>query len=86
MKGRPHSSDTEAVCSPATRRKVKRVEQSKLLPVIAAFVTLEAINTFVNILPAIRQTSEQTKQKGLIRAGIVNVVIIAVCIAVFLRK
>lgn len=62
------------------------MEQSKLVPVIIGFVVLEAINTVVNILPARKQKTEAGRKRYFIRAGIVNLVLIAGLVAYFLLK
>jgi hypothetical protein len=48
----------------------------KILPAIIVFVVLEGVNTVVNILPARKQPTVQGKNKRLIRAGIINFILI----------
>ena len=63
------------------------MEQSRLLPMIVVFLVLEAVNTFLNIIPAVKQPSERARRQGFIRAGIVNVVMITCFVAYLaLRK
>lgn len=51
--------------------------QSQAAPVVIALIVLETVNTLVNILPARKQPTEAGRRKYLLRAGIVNLVIIA---------
>lgn len=48
----------------------------KILLAIIVFVVLEGVNTVVNILPARKQPTVQGKNKRLIRAGIINFILI----------
>ena len=57
------------------------MNQFKVLSVVGVFVVLETVNTLVNILPALRQPSEQKKRQGLLRAGVINAVLLAGCLA-----
>ncbi len=57
------------------------MNQAKVLTVIVVFLVLETVNTLVNILPALRQPSEQKKRQGFIRAGVINAVLLAGCLA-----
>lgn len=50
---------------------------------ILAFVFLEIINTVINILPALRETTPQGRQRHFIRAGIVSMVAVAGLAAYF---
>jgi len=50
---------------------------------IVVFVFLESINTACNILPAFRETTPQGRQRHFLRAGIVNMVLIAALAAYF---
>jgi len=63
------------------------MEQSKVLPAVIGFVVLEATNTVINILPAMKQTTDAGRKRYLIRAGVVNLVLIGVFVAyLFLKK
>jgi len=51
--------------------------QSKILPAVIALVVLEGINTAINILPGIKEPTLQGRNKKFVRAGIVNLFLIA---------
>lgn len=58
------------------------MNQAKILPVVVVFVVLEAVNTLVNILlPILRRSPAQSRRQSFIRAGVVNALLIAGCLA-----
>jgi len=58
------------------------MNQAKILPVVVVFVLLEAVNTLVNILlPILRRSPAQSRKQSFIRAGVVNALLIAGCLA-----
>lgn len=59
------------------------MNQTKVLPAVIVFVVLEGINTLINILPARKEPTIQGKNKRLIRAGIINIILI-ICFVVYL--
>ncbi len=53
------------------------MKSSKVLTAVIVFIVLEVVNTLVNILPAIKAASPQSRLSYFKRAGVVNIVLIA---------
>jgi hypothetical protein len=51
--------------------------QSKVLPAAIVFVVIEGINTVINIMPALKEPTVQGINKRLVRAGIINFILLA---------
>ena len=60
--------------------------QSHLTAAVTIFVALEVINTVVNILPALRQTTAQAKRPYIIRTGIFSAVLVAALVIYLLAS
>lgn len=56
------------------------MKSTRILHAVIVFVALEALNTFVNILPAKRAASQQARLSYIKRAGIFNLILIAACL------
>ena len=60
------------------------MEHTRVLPGVIGFIVLEAVNTVLNILPILNHKSEAVRKRYMIRASLVNVVLVAGLVAYFL--
>jgi len=56
------------------------MKSTRILHAAVVFIALEVVNTFVNILPAVRAGTPQAKRSYFTRAGIFNLILATACL------